>query len=63
MEKKLLSSNKKVSTMKKTYMNPTTDVVALAMSQQMLAESAIRFDENGGGEVELIEENPEGGAL
>jgi hypothetical protein len=63
MEKKLLSSNKKVSTMKKTYMNPTTDVVALAMSQQMLAESAIRFDENGSGEVELIEENPEGGAL
>ena len=49
--------------MKKTYMNPTTDVVALAMSQQMLAESAIRFDENGGGEVELIEETPEGGAL
>ena len=49
--------------MKQTYINPTTDVVALAMNQQMLAGSAIRFDENGSGEVELIEENPEGGAL
>lgn len=49
--------------MKKTYMNPKTNVVVLAINQQMLAGSAIRFDENGGGEVELIEENPEGGAL
>lgn len=48
--------------MKKTYINPTMDVVELNMAQQLLAGSAARFDDLGGGEVNLVDDNPDDGA-
>lgn len=48
--------------MKKTYINPTMDVVELNMAQQLLAGSAARFDDLGGGEVNLVDDDPDDGA-
>ena len=48
--------------MKKTYITPTMDVVELNMAQQLLAGSAARFDDLGGGEVNLVDDNPDDGA-
>ena len=47
--------------MKKTYINPTMDVVELNMAQQLLAGSAARFDDLGGGEVNLVDDDPDDG--
>ena len=48
--------------MKKTYINPAMDVVELNMVQQLLAGSAARFDDLGGGEVNLVDDDPDDGA-
>ena len=47
--------------MKKTYINPTIEVVKLNIAQNLLIGSAVSFDDLGGGEVTLdpsIELNP-----
>ena len=47
--------------MKKTYINPTIEVVKLNIGQNLLIGSAVSFDDLGGGEVTLdpsIELNP-----
>ena len=47
--------------MKKTYINPTTEIVMLNIGQNLLIGSAVSFDDLGGGEVTLdpsIELNP-----
>ena len=49
--------------MKKTYINPTMNVVKLNFCQQLLAGSAARFDDLGGGEVDLSNETIDDGAI
>ena len=47
--------------MKKTYINPTTEIVMLNIGQNLLIGSPASFDDLGGGEVTLdpsIELNP-----
>ena len=39
--------------MKKTYINPTTEVVKLNIGQNLLIGSPASFDDLGGGEVTL----------
>lgn len=45
--------------MKKTYINPTMNVVKYNFCQQLLAGSAARFDDMGSGEVDLSTETIE----
>ena len=39
--------------MKKTYINPTTEVVKLNIAQNLLIGSPASFDDLGGGEITL----------
>ena len=48
--------------MKKTYITPTMNVVKYNFCQQLLAGSAARFDNSGGGEIDLVAEDPDDGA-
>ena len=39
--------------MKKTYINPTIEVVKLNIAQNLLIGSSVSFDDLGGGEITL----------
>ena len=39
--------------MKKTYINPEIEIIKIASQTQMLAGSAARFDDLGGGDLTL----------
>ena len=56
-----ISIQTKMKVMKKTYIIPTTDVIPFKTSQQLLAASAILFDNEGNGEIYLLQENPDNG--
>lgn len=47
--------------MKKTYIVPELNVIKIAFHQQMLAGSPVRFNGDGSGEVDLLDDDPDSG--
>ena len=47
--------------MKKTYINPEMLVVKIASQQHIMAGSPVSFDDLGGGEIDLIDLDPDDG--
>ena len=47
--------------MKKTYINPATEIVKLNIAQSLLIGSPASFDGTGGGSVKLTDDDPDDG--